>query len=303
MSHSDDLTEVLTGLGVEIHRIHNDEINGRCPVHHKVKGRESSRFSWYLNTESGLWYCFSCGAKGNLSMLVGELTNDPSAMWTVQKHLIDSGLRRLTEPEVEAEQRHKPVDWGQYTKFAQYPERMCAVRRIDPDIAKRYGIRWDTDNKATIIPILSPSGELWGWQAKKTGWVRNYPEGVHKGDTLFGIERAFAPVAILLESPLDVVRFHSVYAGMDYSAVASFGANVSDNQVNLLVNRFDGIIVALDNDAAGKMETKRLSNRLPSMRHGVKYWKYLGSQKAKDLGEMTDGQIMSGLSGASVIRV
>jgi DNA primase len=303
MDRSTDLVEVLTDLGVEVHRVQNDEINGRCPVHHLNKGRESSRFSWYINSETGLWYCFSCGGRGNLSMLVSELTTDPSAMWSVQKHLIDSGLRRLSEPEHEAIERHSPVDWLHYTKFDQYPDRLCQLRRIEPEIARKYGIRWDKENKATILPILSPSAELWGWQAKKKGWVRNYPEGIHKGDTLFGIERAFAPVAVVLESPLDVVRFHSVYAGSEYSAVATFGANISDNQVNLLVNRFDGILVALDNDSAGKTETKRLAKRLPSMRSGIRYWKYTDMNDVKDLGDMTDGQIMNGLNGASVIRV
>jgi len=138
MDRSTDLVEVLTDLGVEVHRVQNDEINGRCPVHHLNKGRESSRFSWYINSETGLWYCFSCGGRGNLSMLVSELTTDPSAMWSVQKHLIDSGLRRLSEPEHEAIERHSPVDWLHYTKFDQYPDRLCQLRRIEPEIAVSY---------------------------------------------------------------------------------------------------------------------------------------------------------------------
>lgn len=301
MSHSDDLTEVLTGLGVEIRRVQNDEINGKCPVHHLAKGRESTRYSWYLNIDSGLWYCFSCGARGNLSMLVSQMTDDPSALWSIQSHLITSGLQRLTSEEKEIHEVRVSVDWGQYSRFTALPKPIQQQRRLTDEAIQRYGIRWDTDNKATVIPIVSPLGELWGWQLKKVGWVRNHPEGVHKGDTLFGIERAHAPVALLLESPLDVVRFHSVYEGGDISAVASFGANISANQIKVLTNRFDGLIVALDNDQAGRIETKRLVRSLPSFRNGLKYWKY--EDDIKDLGDMTDGQIIKGIQRITSIYV
>lgn len=298
---SNDLVYVLVDLGVEVNKIQSDEINGRCPVHHLTKGRESTRYSWYLNSESGLWYCFSCGARGNLPMLVSQLSPDPSALWNVQTHLINSGLQRLTAVEEEVREVYEPVNWSNYVKFDPMPDRLLNVRKLDPEMASRYGIRWDTEKKATVIPIVSPVGELWGWQLKKHGWVRNYPEGIHKGDTLFGIERAHADTGLLLESPLDVVRFHSVYAGSDISAVASFGANVSDRQVSLLSDRFDGLIIAFDNDAAGRMETKRLRRKLSSFRNGVRYWKY--DTDDKDLGDMSDYTIIHGLKHLTAVYV
>jgi len=301
MAHSDDLVEVLSDLGVEVHRVQSDEINARCPVHHLTKGRESSRYSWYLNADSGLWYCFSCGARGNLSMLVSQLTDDPSALWSIQSHLITSGLQRLTAEEQEIHEVRPQVDWGQYSRFQPLPDKLLRHRRIEEEASRRYGIKWDDERKAIVIPIVSPLGELWGWQLKKTGWVRNHPEGVHKGDTLFGIERAFGSTALLLESPLDAVRFHSVYEGSDISAVASFGANVSAKQIKLLSDRFDGVIVALDNDSAGHHETKRLTRSLPSLRRGTKYWKYCDN--VKDLGDMTDSQIIKGIASVTSVYV
>lgn len=234
-------------------------------------------------------------------MLVSQLTDDPSALWRVQSHLITNGIVRLTAEEEQVE-RQPEVDWLQYNRFQPLPEKLREIRNLSDEATQRYGIRWDTELKATVIPIVSPLGELWGWQLKKVGWVRNRPEGVHKGDTLFGIERAFAPVGILLESPLDVVRFHSVYEGSDYSAVASFGANVSATQIKLLTDRFDGLVIALDNDRAGHMETKRISKALPSLRRGVRYWCY-DSNSIKDLGDMTDGQILRGLSAVRAVHV
>jgi 5S rRNA maturation endonuclease (ribonuclease M5) len=301
MDRTADLSEVLSDLGVDVHRVQNDEINGRCPVHHLTKGRESTRYSWYINSETGLWYCFSCGARGNLSHLISQLTDDPSALWGIQSHLITSGLQRLTADEQEVHEKRPHVDWGQYSRFQPLGDGMLRHRRLDEEVARRYGIKWDPERKAVVIPIVSPLGELWGWQLKKTGWVRNHPEGVHKGDTLFGIERAFGSIALLLESPLDVVRFHSVYGGSDISAIASFGANISVKQINLLSDRFDGVIIALDNDQAGHIETKRLTRSLASFRRGTRYWKYCDN--VKDLGDMTDGQIIKGIASVTSVYV
>lgn len=293
-----DLAGVLQTIGVDVKRQSGDEINARCPVHHKVKGRESGGYTWYMNAESGLWLCYTCGARGNLSMLLSEMTDDPAALWNVQNIVITQGLRRLEHDEAVYDD-HVEIDWNEYSKFAPLPDRILEARNLDGDIARRYGVRWDKQKRAIIVPILSPLGELRGWQAKKSGWVRNLPEGVQKHTTLFGIERAHAPTAILVESPLDVVRFHGVYDGLDYSCVSSFGANISKDQGRLLA-KFDTVILALDNDEAGRAETKRIHNHdLVDTR--LRYWQY-HEKDPKDIGEMTDGQIIRGLRNVSPIR-
>lgn len=293
-----DLAGVLQSVGVDVKRQSGDEINARCPVHHKVKGRESGGYTWYMNAETGLWLCYTCGARGNLSMLLSEMTDDPAALWNVQNIVITQGLRRLNKDEAVYDD-HVEIDWKTYSEFAPLPSRILEARNLEEDIAKRFGVRWDKTAKAIIVPILSPLGELRGWQAKKSGWVRNLPEGVNKGTTLFGIERAHAPTAVLVESPLDVVRFHGVYDGLDYSCVSSFGANISKEQGRLL-SKFDHVVLALDNDEAGRAEVRRI-DKTQLIKTRVKYWKYT-DKDPKDIGEMTDGQIITGLRRISSIR-
>jgi DNA primase len=286
-----DLVDVLEEMGVEIKRANGSEITGRCPVHHKYKGRESTRYSWSINSESGLWHCWTCGARGNLGHLVSEMSADPGMLWHIQRHLIVNGLSRIGSDYVA--QRDPLVSWTDYAKFAPLPPQMLELREISEIEARRFGIRWDTENKSVIIPIVSPVGELLGWQSKKSGWFRNYPEGVRKGSTLFGIERAIETTALLVESPLDVVRFHSVVPS-GISALASFGASVSKEQISLLCDRFDKVIIAMDNDETGKLSAQNLSRSMPSMRQGVFYWVY-ESGEYKDIGEMTDDQIRNGI--------
>lgn len=301
---SQDLATILGDLGVEVKRVSGDEINGRCPVHHLTKGRESSRFSWYMNTDSGLHHCFTCGARGNLPQLVSQLTGDPDSITAVQTILIRNGIDRLYRTE-EWEEPEVAVDWIKYSQFAPLPSSIINLRQLDPGVAHLYGVRWGmvpidktgAEEKMTIIPIVSPMGELMGWQGKKSGHFVNVPTGVHKSRTLFGIERARSRTALLVESPLDVVRFAGVCPFADVSPVATFGANVSDMQVNLITSRFDRLIVALDNpniDKAGLMESRRLHKLWPSFRKGLRYWDY-SNTAAKDIGDMTDSEIIAGL--------
>lgn len=256
-----------------------------------------------MNVDSGLWRCFTCQARGNLSMLISELTDDPADLWNIQSYVITSGLRRLTADEaVYDEDVQEEVDWIKYNQFAPLPQPIIELRNFDPTVAQRYGIRWDTVNKATTVPIVSALGELKGWQAKKEGLVRNLPHGVNKGNTLFGIERAYGDTAVLVESPLDVVRFHSVIHDTAINCLSSFGANLSVDQTRML-SRFDNVIIALDHDKAGNDETRRL-RKIQAMqpRKSLKYWNY-HIDDPKDIGEMTDNQILRGLSNANSVWI
>lgn len=290
---SDDLAALLSDLGVDIRRSDGKEITGRCPVHVRTTGKEDRSPSWSMNSSTGLWICFSCGAKGTLTTLVSELTGDGDASLAVHRAIINTGINPV--PVV---QRDVPVDWVAFGKFVRVPQRLLNTRNIDPDMAWRYGIRWDTDDRCWIIPIVTRHGMLKGWQAKKVGWVRNFPVGVKKSETLFGIDRFTSSTAVLVESPLDVVRFASVCDPPQ--ALASFGASVSDTQIRLLSESADRLIVALDNDEAGIAASKKLFKTLPNFKKGIRWFNY-GSTNCKDIGDMTDDQIWSGVKNSTII--
>lgn len=297
---SEDIASVLEDLGVEIKRVSGDEIQGRCPLHHLFKGRPSTRYSWYMNSDTGLFICHTCGSRGNLPILISQLTGDDNTIVAVQSLLIRNGLSRLSSPR-ERDEEEVEVDWVRYSKFAPLPHAIADFRQVDPRVAQQFGVRWDSTKKMMILPIVSPLGELLGWQAKSRGNFLNVPEGVHKAKTLFGIEKAAQRTALLLESPLDVVRFHTVFplAKTGISAVATFGANVSDEQIALLTKRVDRLIMGLDNDAAGRLESRRLAKAWPSFRKGIRYLNYEHT-KAKDIGDMEDDEIETAVSRAGM---
>ena len=296
----DQLVAVLERLGVAITTVGDTEVGGRCPVHHLVVGKEDRSPSWSMNLYSGLWICYSCGAKGNLSQLVLQLTDSSDEAMLVNEHILRSGLDRLKAGVPDPVDSLPSVDLSVFRKFKSVPEQLLEYRRIDPEVAQRFGIRWDPQPRHWIIPIISPTGDLWGWQAKGKDYFRNIPTGVPKSRTLFGIERFKAQIAVLLESPLDVVRLSSLRPGLLTHGLATFGAHVSTEQLNLLSRWADTIVIALDNDEAGIEAAQKVARNCPRPRGGINFLRYEHTN-AKDIGDMTNDEIEEALTGASAL--
>ena len=296
----DQLVAVLERLGVAITTVGDTEVGGRCPVHHLVVGKEDRSPSWSMNLHSGLWICYSCGAKGNLSQLVLQLTDDSDEAMLVNEYIISSGLERLKAGTSKPVENLPSVDLSSFRKFVSVPEQLLEYRRIDPEVAQRFGIRWDPQPRHWIIPIISPSGDLWGWQAKGKNYFRNVPTGVPKSRTLFGIERFKAQVAVLVESPLDVVRLASLRPGTLTHGLGTFGAHVSTCQLNLLSRWADKLVLALDNDEAGICAAERVARDCPRPRGGINFLRYEHTN-AKDIGDMTNDELEEALTGASAL--
>lgn len=290
-----NLADVLRNIGVEITNIGEREIGGRCPVHAARTGKEDKSPSWSMNASTGAWICFSCGARGSLMGLVQELTGSDDAAYDYYATVAMVGLERLTTPQVTYRQE---ADIVQYAKYSDVPQSELDKRNLSAEACRMHGIKWDTTNECWIIPLLNRDRNLLGWQAKKTGWVRNYPVGVKKSTTLFGIERFRGGTAILVESPLDVVRLTTI--GVDIQGLASFGTAVSETQINMLSQYADRVIVAMDNDDAGITASKKLFESLPRFRRGT-LWLNYDDTNVKDIGEMTNDEIAKAIDTASAI--
>lgn len=292
MAGTTDLGDFLLSIGVDVRRS-GQEISARCPVHLARTGKDDNSPSWSMNSETGLWICYSCGARGTLQGLVMELTGKEDL--AVTEMIMNNNVERLQMPEWE---RRPEVDHQMYLHYEEVPQKRLASRGITSEAARAYGIRWNADKRSWIIPIVSSEGELLGWQEKGTDYVYNHPTGVKKGDTLFGIERFKSQTAILVESPLDVVRFASSFDGMQ--CLGTFGAQITKKQLQLVYSVVDRVIVAMDNDEAGIASAKKIFKDMPLLKGGV-YWLKYSHTDAKDIGEMSDTEIEKAIAGASVI--
>lgn len=285
------IEDLLEQIGVEDLQPRENEIGGRCPLHEKRTGeRELHPRHFFVNRSTGAFHCFSCEYGGSLVKLIMDLTK--LGLWDAHQ------LVRQFDVDLDSEEQvwEPPVPSADLkTKLAAFgppPTRAIERRHLTSESIERYGVRWDYEESAWIFPIYGPTGELWGWQTKNPAWVRNRPPGIRKSLTLFGIEVPRTNLyTVLVESPLDVVFLD----GLGYPAVASFGAGVSDAQMRLIIEHFDELTLALDNDDAGRKEIHRLLDSRWHHRIPIGIFNYADTH-GKDPGELTPDEVHAGLA-------
>ena len=154
-----------------------------------------------------------------------------------------------------------------------------------------------------VLPIRHPDTHgLRGWQVKAIAVLdgdTGTTKGTEKSRTLFGID-AFEPgnSVILVESPLDV----AVLRTFGVPALASFGAGVSQAQRQLLADRSSKVILAMDNDRAGRESTDKLIKAPEFSGKELYRFNYEAAPDAKDPGDMSDDEIREALRTAKRIR-
>jgi DNA primase len=280
----------LDELGID-YTIRGDEAQARCPnpEHHDRKP------SWSCNLITGDHNCFACGFGGPFAWLVAKvrgLDEGEATAWVRKR----GGVERARSAREDREPRQVRV----YTEadlalFDTPPGWALRERHLTTEAAGAYGVLWDRAQQYWILPIRDPStGKLWGWQEKGDDYFNTRPKGVAKSETLFGYHLLQPGCrAVLVESPLDAVRI--LAAGIPY-AVASFGAELSDTQLQLILDRCSGLVCAHDNDNAGWKQAAWLKEHT---RRNVRlhYFDYTDTT-GKDPGELTDDAIRRGVTRA-----
>lgn len=294
-----DVLSTVESLGID-GQIRGSEFVGHCPMHRERTGREDAHPSWSINTDTGLFICFSCGYRGSIITLIADLKGvgfEEAKGLTVRPSLQDSLARipgasiKYTAPE--------PISESRLYRYSPPPRWARSRRRLSKEACEIFGVRWNYVSDSWIIPIRdAESGSLIGWQEKsETQRVfRNFPVGVKKSRTLFGYDVFTGGRMVVVESPLDAVRLYS--EGVP-GAVAAFGAVVSKSQV-FLMSAADEVVFALDNpmsDNAGRKSSIQLLDETKGVLKSVRFFDYTGID-AKDPGDMTHDQIEQGIQRA-----
>jgi len=296
----------LKTLEIEVLRGHDNELVAKCPGHLSRTGKEDKNPSWSINASTGAHNCWSCGFKGSLKFLVAYVTgadmNDvqDTKSWVSQNYGtgLTAAFASMMNP-VEEEELIV-LEESALALFDSPPEIALRSRGILPNAANAYGILWDSRKQNWILPLREPKTDaLIGWQVKafKSRYFNNYPNGVKKGRTLFGDNYVRGNTVVLLESPLDCARLKSI--DPEYSlgwGIAAYGASITKDQKKIL-EAHENIIVALDNDDAGKAASNDLLNWANSMNKGIWFFDYLHTDQ-KDIGGMSKAEIKQGFDNA-----
>ena len=296
----EEMKDTLNSLGLEVNDTRGDEIQINCPAHKERTGKEDRNPSLWINADSGAFICFSCQWKGNIYTLIEQVGGVAGGGNVDVAARVESSLRsrfqRLTNPKEIKHEEPVIIHESMLSAFKGVPNFICLSRGLLPDVAWKYGVRWNSNDKSWIIPIRDPlTNKLMGWQEK--GHERRIFKNttrVKKSDALFGYDLYEGGDMIVVESPLDVIRLASVgFPG----GVAVYGCIVSDVQFNL-IRGGKRVIFAMDNDKAGNEATRDLLKR--SKEAGLECWLFNYSQTdMKDVGGMSQAEIVWGLENAT----
>ena len=297
-----DIEKVLLNLDVIMIAQRGSEINGLCPKHKERTGSEDHNPSWWINSDTGAHICFSCGYKGNIHTLVMDVKGcDYFEMQDFLKEKselpLDVLMKRLKDlPQYITPDEPIGMSEARLAVFTDVPDKELKKRFLTREASDAHGVVWDTKNSAWILPIREPNDfSLWGWQEKgSTGrFFRNYPAGVKKSKTVFGVHILDESKPLwVVESPLDAVRL----TGLGYNAIATYGAIISEDQGKLM-RRATQLISAFDNDQAGKKASEQMLGFSRKYGFDLRYFNYSGID-VKDVGDMTEKEIARGLETA-----
>jgi DNA primase len=285
------ITDLLHELGLNYQLI-DDEAFVSCPFH-----QPDRHPSFSVNTRTGVYYCFSCGARGNLSNLVSHIrgiTYTNATIYVNQR----IGWARAHKWREDYEHKNFAPDYLRISEadmalFTEPPVDKLLSKRITAEKARLYEVKWNPERGTWIFPYRDPyTKQLWGWQEKNDRIFRNFPAGTRKSKTLFGLSIAGDGSSLILtESPVDAVRIAS--AGFS-GGISSFGVSVSDYQLTLVQRLSDDLVLALDNDTAGISGTAGVINKWAGKIQNIRIYNY-GTSKAKDPGEQSDEEVAYGL--------
>ena len=298
-----DVEKVLLGLDLPLYSQRGVEVNGLCPMHKKRTGKEDQHPSWWINSETGVHICFSCGYKGNIYTLVADVKG--ISYFDAQDYIgensevpLDSLMRRIKDlPQyVQPEEPVIAMSEARLAVYTSPPDIELKKRFLKRGAVDVHGVLWDVNNEAWILPIRdADTGALLGWQEKgaRGRFFKNQPAGVKKSKTVFGVQiMSSTHDLIVVESPLDAVRL----TGLGHNAISTFGAIISEEQAKIM-RRASKVIAAFDNDKAGYTANEQV--RVMARKYGMDlyYFNYRGID-VKDVGDMTEAEIEHGIKTA-----
>lgn len=284
----DQVKRVLIGSGVTIQSEVDSDYIIFCPYHNNNRTPAGE-----VSKESGLFFCFGCQQTATLQEIVMKMSN---RSYFESLRYIKSKEQESDITQIVAKQLYTPPTFVQYDEViikrlnSQALESPRAMRYFDGRLVtkssvSKFNLGYSEKQDMVTIPVHSPEGMVIGFVGRSLEGkdFKNTP-GLPKSKTLFNLHRVKANDKVyVVESSFDAIRLDQV--GMP--AVATLGATISKNQVELLEKYFNEIYLIADNDEAGKSMSKKMIDKLKSRVSIIQL-----DTKYKDIGDMQDSDII-----------
>lgn len=142
------------------------------------------------------------------------------------------------------------------------PEMLVSERGILPEIGQQYGLAWDYDEQAILLPWIDQQSLCrvyqW-WDGKRYRFPHDAPGRMTKSHAIFGLH--------LWKPGRPCILCEGAFTAMSICGMALGGSTISDEQIRLIRDcNPEQVICAFDNDHGGFDGAQGLVRRL----HGIK---------------------------------
>lgn len=237
-----------------------------------------------VDKETGMFYCFSCQSTTDLQHLIMKrgytyfraLRMIGDSEYDIVEELDKILDEKVIEPfdQTVIDRLHSNV-WGAGSEYLH-------TRHINDDSIVRFQLGFSDKQSMVTVPVHGPDGTIWGFVGRSIEGKRfKNNRGLNKALTLFNIHRIWtSPRVFVVESSFDAIRLDQV----GIPAVATLGAGISNEQIDLLKRTFDDVLLIPDNDEAGTVMTSKVLKAIP-------YAQILPLEGVKDVGDLSDDDL------------
>lgn len=215
-----------------------NEIQCMCRWHN-----DTGAGNLYVNAESGLYVCFSCGKKGKL---------DSEELPALETENVRERLRKMTT--VKVEQHYYPEGW--LKKFDMPTDYWTDVRGMSPETVKQFGLGFDPFSNRATLPLRDVFGRVLGVTYRRLDdgkpkylHPKGFPVGRHLyASWLLQEERTVG----LVEGQVDAIAGW----GARIPTLGLMGSRLTADQIKVLQRLgIRKVVLMLDNDYAGQKGT------------------------------------------------
>ena len=289
---------MLKSLGIDIVGETSNDFLCLCPFH---GNRHTPSFS--VSHTKGVYLCFnpSCGVSGNIVELVKEVShrNDFEALRFISS--MQQASATSFEDELASLLEDKPefVEFPQdkldelYESIDDRSREYFASRGITQKSINHFKLGYSKSQDMVIVPVHSPDGIPVGLVGRSIeGKSFKNSTQLPRSKTMFNLHRAKREggAIIVVESTFDAIRFFE--AGFP-NAVATLGGHLSKENIDNLNKYSSKIIIATDNDEAGRKLGLEIAQKLKSKEVLWASYNYgmIYPHDAKDIGDLTNEEI------------
>lgn len=262
-----DLQQVLTNGKLKDIKPGSDYIMISCPSH--SNGLEKNPdCGIYIGDDTkkdyGFAHCFACDFKGSFDKFVAECFNSSlefAKQWLISKYGVKVKEKIVIGDNINLNKsiikQHKDIHClDKYQSYCPYLQK----RKVSREVCEQFKVKYDPIKRQVLFPSFDEKGNLITITKRNIDYKKfELEKDVEK--VVYGLDQIIKnniKSAIICEGQFDVLTAWS----FGYPAISTLGGISLDQIDKINKSCITHLILAMDNDAAGKKFTEILKNKL-----------------------------------------